>query len=428
MDLGVSIAEPEAKTVCFVEWEYNAAAAIVAGMRAGYLHPAPVWDNVLTFDGTHWRGIVDTIIAGYPCQPFSAAGKRDGENDERHLWPDIARIIQEVRPRLVFLENVAGHVSLGLDTVLRDLRRMGYKVAAGIFSAAETGATHKRERVFILAYCESFSRELHAGQGREGKGAAIIGGGGAGLAHGSGRQRAPDGGPGNAGPEGGREPSRRREGLADPGDGQLSQPRRRSERRDGAGSTSPKRGLGDASGEPDGVRNRPGSVECEGHETTGTRPTKAGQESRNAISSMVDPGGAGLEGREQHPSHRNSDGPGAHGPTAQPGRPWLPTAPPRPNEYDGWSEVMRVAPDLAPAVSIRDVKRICDRAAQMVAEGIMEEAEAEPVVRRMVDGMAQRSRSLKLYGNGVHPLAAAYAFRTLGYALGLRPVDMAGSR
>ena len=165
MDLGVSIAEPEAKTVCFVEWEYNAAAAIVAGMRAGYLHPAPVWDNVLTFDGTHWRGIVDTIIAGYPCQPFSAAGKRDGENDERHLWPDIARIIQEVRPRLVFLENVAGHVSLGLDTVLRDLRRMGYKVAAGIFSAAETGATHKRERVFILAYCESFSRELHAGQG-----------------------------------------------------------------------------------------------------------------------------------------------------------------------------------------------------------------------------------------------------------------------
>lgn len=351
MDLGVGLAEPEAKTVCYVEWEREAARTLVAGMRAGYLHPAPVWDNVLTFVGARWQGVVDTIIAGYPCQPFSAAGKRDGENDERHLWPDIARIIQEVRPRYVFLENVAGHVSLGLDTVLGDLRRMGFKVAAGLFSAAETGATHKRERLFILAYSESGGC---GERGQEGHTRRI------------GHSDSSDA------------------GLADPGSGQLSQPRRGSEGRNGSGSAGPQRGLGDA-------------------------------------------GGAGLEGREQPEAHRDGDGPGAHGPTAEPGRAWLPTAPPRPNDYDGWAEVMRVAPHLAPAISIRDVKRICDRAAEMVAERIMEEEAAEPVLRGMVDGMAQRPRALKLYGNGVHPMAAAYAFRTLGYALGLRPVDLAGT-
>jgi len=86
------------------------------------------------------------------CQPFSAAGQRKGEDDERHLWPDVARIIREVEPRWVFLENVSGHVSLGLETVLRELWDMGWTPATGIFSAGETGAPHERQRVFIVAY------------------------------------------------------------------------------------------------------------------------------------------------------------------------------------------------------------------------------------------------------------------------------------
>jgi site-specific DNA-cytosine methylase len=93
-------------------------------------------------------------ITGYPCQPFSAAGKRGGAADPRHLWPEVARIVRECAPEWVFLENVAGHVTLGLETVLRELWRMGYTPAAGLFSAAEVGAPHQRLRIFILAHTD----------------------------------------------------------------------------------------------------------------------------------------------------------------------------------------------------------------------------------------------------------------------------------
>ena len=87
------------------------------------------------------------------CQPFSLAGKRRGTDDPRHLWPHVARIIGEVEPAFVFLENVPGHLSIGFETVVSDLEDLGYEVAAGLFTAAEIGATHKRERLFILANC-----------------------------------------------------------------------------------------------------------------------------------------------------------------------------------------------------------------------------------------------------------------------------------
>ena len=93
---------------------------------------------------------MDLIVGGYPCQPFSSAGKRLGEDDPRHLWPEIRRITKEIKPRFVFFENVAGHLTLGLCDVLRDLQEMGFRCSAGLFTAEEVGASHRRERLFIL--------------------------------------------------------------------------------------------------------------------------------------------------------------------------------------------------------------------------------------------------------------------------------------
>ena len=151
LDLGIKLAVPNARTILFVERESYACEVLATRMQEGSLDCAPVWTDIRTFDGKPWRGVVDCVVGGYPCQPFSFAGKRAGENDERHLWPDIARIVAEVEPAFCFFENVSGHLSLGFGAVAADLEQMGYEVAAGLFTAAEVGASHRRERLFILA-------------------------------------------------------------------------------------------------------------------------------------------------------------------------------------------------------------------------------------------------------------------------------------
>jgi len=163
LDLGVRLAEPAARTVCFVEIEAYACAILAARMAENALDPAPVWTNLRTFDGKPWRGTVDCITAGYPCQPFSVAGKQRGAEDPRHLWPDVFRVVREIRPAFCFFENVGGHLRLGFEQVHDDLRSVGYRVKAGLFTAQEVGAPHKRERLFILAYAESARDEREAG-------------------------------------------------------------------------------------------------------------------------------------------------------------------------------------------------------------------------------------------------------------------------
>jgi DNA (cytosine-5)-methyltransferase 1 len=151
IELGLKLAEPGARTVCYVEREAFPIAVTLTRIREGYLDDAPIWSDVKTFDGRPWRGVVDCIAGGYPCQPFSVAGHQQGEDDPRHLWPDIRRIISEIQPRFCFFENVAGHLQLGFESVWGNLRDMGYQVEAGLFTAAEVGAPHKRQRLFILA-------------------------------------------------------------------------------------------------------------------------------------------------------------------------------------------------------------------------------------------------------------------------------------
>lgn len=152
LELGLSLAIPGHRTVCWVERDAYAAAALVARMEDQALDEAPVWSDLATFDGRRWRGKVDIVSAGYPCQPFSQTGKRRGSDDPRHLWPHVRRVLDECGAPLLFAENVLGHVSLGLDAVFRDLQAMGFRIEAGIFSAAEVGAPHVRKRLFILAY------------------------------------------------------------------------------------------------------------------------------------------------------------------------------------------------------------------------------------------------------------------------------------
>ncbi len=207
LELGVELAVPDYRTVCYVEREAFAAANLVAQMEHGALAPAPIWSDVGTFDGSAWRGRVDIVTAGFPCQPWSAAGKRQGTDDERWIWPDIARTIRDVGPGLVFLENVPGLVAGGgLEPVLGDLSVLGFDAEWDVFSAAEVGAPHKRERVFILGYSERWRRDGWALESwRRSPGRDAAGGASEDMADSSGRGRGERGQPSGRGgqPDGG---------------------------------------------------------------------------------------------------------------------------------------------------------------------------------------------------------------------------------
>lgn len=152
--LGLRLAIPGYRTICHVEREAHAAAVLVSRMADGTMDLAPVWSDLATFDGIPWRGIVDIITAGFPCQPWSYAGKQRGTSDERWLWPHIARIIRAVRPSIVFVENVPGLVDGGLGHVLGDLAESGYDAEWDVFRASDVGATHRRARLFVLAHLD----------------------------------------------------------------------------------------------------------------------------------------------------------------------------------------------------------------------------------------------------------------------------------
>lgn len=122
----------------------------------------PIYDDVRTLtkerleeDGIDTRTI-GIISAGYPCQPFSNAGQRKGSDDDRHLWPEVFRLIQDINPRWFVGENVAGHITLGLDGVLSDLESIGYAWEAFVIPACAVGAPHRRDRVFVIAHSNSF--------------------------------------------------------------------------------------------------------------------------------------------------------------------------------------------------------------------------------------------------------------------------------
>jgi DNA (cytosine-5)-methyltransferase 1 len=144
------------RTVCAVEWDAYAAGVLVQRQNDGVLAPFPIWDDVRTFDGKPWRGIVGIISGGFPCQDISVAGKGGGirHGERSGLWKEMVRIVGDVRPRYAFIENTPALAFRGLDDVIADIAALGYDAEWTCLGAQDVGAPHRRKRIWILAYAD----------------------------------------------------------------------------------------------------------------------------------------------------------------------------------------------------------------------------------------------------------------------------------
>ena len=361
LDLGLEIAlGDDYRTVCYVEREAFASAALVARMDSEALDRAPIFDDLESFPCEDYRGRVDLISAGFPCQPWSVAGSQQGTDDERWIWPLIADIIRRVEPRYVFLENVPGLIAGGgLEPVLGSLAELGFNAEWSTLRASDIGASHQRNRVFILAYRAGRGLgELRQSPGRDG----LADGGDAELAH-AGRQRRQQvvrGAYGEEGPHEGRaetatdESSSGREPLVHPG---------RTERRPSGGAGQEHEDTG-GSGE---------SSEVLGDAESFERRRGVGQAKTGA--------------RENRERRGRSTGSNEE----------LELFPPGPGDLEAWARILADNPEFAPAL--------------------------EPDVCGMVAGFpdwlvrARRDR-LRALGNAVVPLQAAAAFSGLARRIG----------
>ena len=360
IELGFKLAEPTARTVCYVEIEAFACEILARRMEEKRLDAAPIWTNLKTFDGKPWRGKVDCITGGDPCQPFSVAGKKLGDKDPRHLWPDIKRLIREIEPPICFFENVGGHLRLGFEEVANDLQAMGYQIKAGLFTAQEVGAPHKRERLFILAYGDSFRSSVQSNRDTS---ALERKSSGEEVGRNQFAQTAEDCGSGN---------------MADCSFGGCI---------DGSDNIS-KRHLQTnqhwQSSQNQQERQRRVIGSCKNSENDGLATTKLA-DSQNIVCKWCeqqrsgsgkseakvgsDDNELGNPNNERLERHRQCQCSGE-----------LPAWPPSPSDHEGWNGVPN---------------------------------HLKPALHRMADGMADRVDRIRACGNGVVPLVAAYAWRTL---------------
>jgi len=342
VELALAAMSLRSAVVCYVEREASAAASLVARMEAKAIHPAPVWSDLATFDGAAWRGLVDCVVAGIPCQPWSTAGKRLGVRDARHLGPILCEQIAAIEPGIVFVENVAGYVRVGYRELRSQLGAMGYTVATGLFSSAECGASHQRKRLFVLGVADAIRAEL------------------------------------------------------------FSQAARRPGRANGIAAAESSRALVDDSS----VRwGQDATTECAGQpeSTDGQRSmadvqdigwrqvlreddgeTKVGEALANSSRDLGDSDSQQRRSGQVSEADQAGTGVGA-------GYRDLPRYAPAQNDFRAWAAVAEVDPARMPAI--------------------------ESEVRRMADGLAPASDQLRLVGNGVDPLVAAYAFLSLAACL-----------
>jgi DNA (cytosine-5)-methyltransferase 1 len=171
LDLGLELAIPSLRPVCMVEREAFAAERLGAAMEAGLLAPCPIWTDARTFRGREWRGLVDGVFGGIPCQGNSEAGRRLGAADERDLWPAFRRTVVQSGAWWFVLENVGGILSPTAEggepaalRIARELQRMGWRYEAGLFAALEVGDTQERERWFVLACADGERAQEWRGQ------------------------------------------------------------------------------------------------------------------------------------------------------------------------------------------------------------------------------------------------------------------------
>ena len=184
------------RTVCAVEWEPYAASVLAQRQNDLILPAFPIWDDVRTFDGRPWRGVVDVVSGGFPCQDISVAGKGAGITGERSgMWSHMARIVGEVRPRFVFVENSPALLTRGLGVVLSDLAALGYDCRWTVLGAADVGAPHQRDRFWLVANanmperralggaCDGLAQRENSLHGQRQEGTGGLGASGEALAH-----------------------------------------------------------------------------------------------------------------------------------------------------------------------------------------------------------------------------------------------------
>jgi site-specific DNA-cytosine methylase len=166
LDAGLHLALGDAQPLVYIERDVEAAQILAARLEDGSLPPAPLWSDLSSFNATPLRGMVDLVIGGLPCQPYSLAGKRQGESDDRYIWPSFFRILDACRASMVFLENVPPFVSGGyFRTIGEELCRMGYRIERPLFlGASDVGASHIRKRVFIFAWRKDLEYTFHGRQ------------------------------------------------------------------------------------------------------------------------------------------------------------------------------------------------------------------------------------------------------------------------
>ena len=290
-------------TICYVEREAFACAVLEASMEKGALDAAPIWTDVTSLQ---LCGSADMVIGGIPCQPFSIAGKRGGTEDARWLWQDFWRVVGDTNAKILFIENVPGFISVGgLAAVLSDLAAHGWDAQWDCFSAAEIGATHKRERFFMLAY----SYEFGSGTRRP-------------VFKGQSRQLSPVGAVDSF--------------LADAVDAQSLQPVKHGNTAGRAGFTDCCAVMADAGGE-----------RCRGRHY-GYAFGKQGEiQAPGSRGTLGDANGERLERNELGGSF-NRNGTAAHGSTSESGQ--IPVWPPGPEDRSEWERIVAVRPDLAPSI------------------------------------------------------------------------------
>jgi DNA-cytosine methyltransferase len=464
--LGLRLAGLQKRTVLYVEWEQYPQEIIRARIKDGFLDDAPIWGDISTLDGEQFRGVVDLITAGFPCQPHSVAGLKRGANDERNLWPETLRVISEVEPRYVILENVPGILSASTNdgtpayggTVVGELAQIGYGVHWQTIGADDVGAPHRRKRWWCIAVANTSptgiwdkprasgrgagSQDVRQGDGTLGPVWPDTTGADAGLADSSsGRYGEP--------PEevrtGRNAPEYGIRQLADSistgisgGDKRgLSAPRTETgEQQDRQSATDQLGNRGEADDLADS-RQQPSGAEGnrldDGGEDAGAK-ARVGATERNGFadgdSPLADSDGTGstshtrdygkersISEAQRQPEHGASvlGGSGAEladstswGPRVETavGEGWeggprsykrgaeladFPAWPPSPSDTSGWEQVIRVRPDLAPALT----------------------KETESQFRRVADGRSHRVDELKALGNGLLPAVAAEFLRRI---------------
>jgi DNA (cytosine-5)-methyltransferase 1 len=194
------------KVIGYVEWNDYCQRVIARRIDDGIFDRAPIFGDIRAFVcagyAERYRGLVDVVSGGFPCQPFSVAGAQLGEDDPRNMWPAMRDVVREVRPRFVFAENVPGLASNGyLGTVLGDLAALGYDAEWCVLGADDCGAPHIRKRLWILAHAQGLGFEARGLSERAGPAHAVSGFSGE-LGHaGSQRLEERQVGPGNYGAE-----------------------------------------------------------------------------------------------------------------------------------------------------------------------------------------------------------------------------------